>query len=82
MEGVNEHYLSWLEGYTLMTLVSNCAGMGEIVEIGSYEGKSPCWLATGDRISQREKITATDTFPGSGEHQEGTEHETGELNEE
>jgi predicted O-methyltransferase YrrM len=71
-----EGYLSWLEGYTLMTLASNGAGMGEILEIGSYMGKSTCWLATGAKISQREIITAIDHFIGSGEHQEGAEHET------
>ena len=57
-----EGFLFPLEGYTLMMLAANGAGEGEIVEIGSYKGKSTCWLATGSKGAGREKVTAVDHF--------------------
>ncbi|MDY7000284.1 MAG: class I SAM-dependent methyltransferase [Thermodesulfobacteriota bacterium] len=64
-------WLHVLEGYALMTLAELGPGVGEIVEIGSYMGKSTCWLAHGSKKVQREKIHAIDHFQGSPEHQEG-----------
>jgi Flp pilus assembly protein TadD len=60
--GKIEGFLFDLEGYTLMILAANGAGQGQIVEIGSYKGKSTCWLAYGSKGAGREKITAVDHF--------------------
>lgn len=61
-------FLGDLEGYTLMMLASKGPAEGEIVEIGSYMGRSTCWLATGAEQACREKVTAVDHFTGSTEH--------------
>jgi Flp pilus assembly protein TadD len=60
--GKIEGFLFALEGYTLMLLAANGAGEGQIVEIGSYKGKSTCWLASGSKEAGREKVTAVDHF--------------------
>ncbi len=57
-----EGFLFPLEGYTLMMLAAKGASAGEIVEIGSYKGRSTCWLATGSKGAGREKVTAVDHF--------------------
>jgi len=57
-----EGFLYPLEGYTLMMLAAKGAGEGQIVEIGSYKGKSTCWLASGSKGAGREKVTAVDHF--------------------
>jgi predicted O-methyltransferase YrrM len=56
------------EGYLLLLLAKYGPGDGEIVEIGSFMGKSTCWLAAGAASAGREKVTAIDTFQGSPEH--------------
>ena len=68
-------YLHEIEGYTLLLLAEQGGGIGRIVEIGSFMGKSTCWLATGSKRAGREKITAIDHFTGSPEHQPGQSHE-------
>lgn len=68
----------WLhpaEGYALMNLAAHGAGSGEIVEIGSFLGRSTCWLAYGSKTAGREKVTAVDHFKGSPEHQPGKRHQ-------
>jgi len=60
--GKIEGFLYALEGYTLMILAANGAGQGQIVEIGSYKGKSTSWLAAGSKGAGREKVTAVDHF--------------------
>ncbi|MCJ7832852.1 MAG: class I SAM-dependent methyltransferase, partial [Deltaproteobacteria bacterium] len=55
-------FLFPLEGYTLMILAAYGAGEGQIVEIGSYKGKSTCWLASGSKEAGRGKVTAVDHF--------------------
>ena len=64
-------FLDPMEGYTLALLAAHGPGQGEIVEIGSFMGKSTCWLATGSKMAGREKITAVDHFRGSQEHKKG-----------
>lgn len=68
-------FLIDLQGYLLMLLAEQGPGAGEIVEIGSFAGKSTCWLATGSKRAHREKVTAVDHFRGSEEHQPGTQFE-------
>ena len=72
-------YLSPGEGYALMLLAAHGYGSGEIVEIGSFLGRSTCWLAHGTKMTGREKVTAVDHFRGSPEHQEGKKHECAVL---
>lgn len=64
-------YLHEVQGYALMILAESGPGVGGIVEIGSFFGKSTCWLAAGTKKAQREKVTAVDHFKGSPEHQAG-----------
>ena len=66
--GIIDGFLGATEGYTLLLLAEKGYGEGEIVEIGSYMGRSTCWLATGSKRAGREKITAIDPFTGSEEH--------------
>ncbi len=70
LDGV-EGFLASIEGYVLLTMARMGPGLGEIVEIGSFMGKSTCWLATGTKQVLREKVTAIDHFRGSPEHQKG-----------
>jgi tetratricopeptide (TPR) repeat protein len=72
-EGI-KGFLAGLEGYTLMRLAERGPGTGEIVEIGSYMGKSTCWMATGTQRASREKVTAVDHFRGSSEHRDEGAH--------
>jgi predicted O-methyltransferase YrrM len=62
-----EGWLSGLEGYALMLLAANGPGSGEIVEIGSWMGRSTCWLAYGSKSRFREKVHAVDPFDGGAE---------------
>lgn len=64
-------FLLDFEGYTLKLLAEQGPAKGAIVEIGSYAGKSTCWLAAGSKAAGREKVYAVDTFTGSDEHQPG-----------
>lgn len=64
-------FLEPREGYLLYLLARHGWGLGEIVEIGSYKGRSTCWLALGSSLGGREKVTAIDTFAGSPEHLAG-----------
>lgn len=69
--GKIEGFLHDLEGYALMMLAEKAEGVGEIVEIGSFMGKSTSWLAAGTKRSGRAGVTAIDHFAGSDEHQAG-----------
>ena len=66
-----EGFLHDLEGYTLLQLAAGGSGMGAIVEIGSYLGRSTAFLAAGSKSAGREKVVAVDHFRGSPEHQAG-----------
>ena len=70
-----EGFLIDMQGYTLLRLAGEGPGMGAIVEIGSFMGRSTCYLATGTKNAQREKVYAIDHFTGSEEHQEGESRE-------
>ena len=75
-------YLHDMQGYALMLLAAHGPGDGEIVEIGSFMGKSTCWLAMGAKSVGREKVTAIDHFEGSPEHQAGARCEVETIVEE
>ena|SRR5437763_33087 len=64
-------FLHDLEGYTLLQLAATGGGVGAVVEIGSYLGRSTAFLATGSKAAGREKVVAVDHFLGSPEHQPG-----------
>jgi MMP 1-O-methyltransferase len=72
-------FLSWEEGYTLMTFAEQWPTAGDIVEIGSFKGKSTCYLAQGCAASGRGVVYAIDHFRGSPEHQKGGHEETPEI---
>src|SRR5438445_13813483 len=59
-----EGWLGPLEGYVLYRLARDGEGKGEIVEIGSWMGRSTAWLAAGSRAPGRERVHAIDTFDG------------------
>ena len=49
------------------------------MEIGSFKGRSTCWLAAGCRDSRRSKVVAIDHFCGSPEHQPNNSHADRDL---
>jgi predicted O-methyltransferase YrrM len=67
-------YLHDLEGHALMLLAGGGGGVGAIVEIGSFLGRSTVYLAAGSKSAGREKVVAVDHFRGSPEHQPGQTH--------
>ncbi|PTN34158.1 class I SAM-dependent methyltransferase [Desulfonatronum sp. SC1] len=76
--GLYEHvrgYLHPAEGYMLMLMAAFGEGEGEVVEIGSFHGKSTCYLAHGLRMRKSGVVHAVDHFQGSPEHQAGATHE-------
>ncbi len=48
------------EAELLYKLAYDCEGQGVIVEIGSFQGYSTIWLASGSRERKREKVYAVD----------------------
>lgn len=62
-------YLPDQQAYTLLQLAQYGPATGEIVEIGSFCGRSTTFLATGSKLAGREKVSAIDHFKGSVEHQ-------------
>jgi predicted O-methyltransferase YrrM len=68
-------YLNPREGFALTLLAMRGPGSGAIVEIGSFKGRSTCFLALGAKLARREKVTAIDHFLGSPEHQKGQKFE-------
>jgi hypothetical protein len=59
-----EGWLSPLVGYVLYRLARDGEGKGEIVEVGSWMGRSTAWLAAGSLAGGREHVHAVDTFDG------------------
>ena len=53
-------YLAPYEGYALKLLAGYDEIDGEIVEIGSFMGKSTCWLAAGAMNRKDVKINASE----------------------
>ena len=74
-----EGYLFEMQGFALMVLAEQGPAAGAIVEIGSFKGKSTCWLAKGSKKASREKVFAVDTFAGSPEHQQGEDWEDHDI---
>jgi MMP 1-O-methyltransferase len=73
-----EHIKGFLcpeEGYALMLLSALGPGPGEVVEIGSYLGKSTSYMAMGLKARKEGVVYAVDHFGGSPEHQKGQRHE-------
>ncbi len=60
-------WLSLTEGRWLYSAAKDGPGCGEIVEIGSWKGKSTIWLAYGSKSMGRERIHAIDHFKGDPE---------------
>lgn len=60
-------WLSIDEGILLYNFAKNNKG-GVIVEIGSWQGKSTCWLGFGTKAGDKQKIYAIDPHVGSIEH--------------
>jgi glycosyltransferase involved in cell wall biosynthesis len=67
-------FLHPIEGFTLYWLAAHWPVDGATVEIGSFKGRSTCWLAAGCQERGRGKVTAVDHFTGSPEHQPGGTH--------
>lgn len=60
-----EGWFSFSEGFLLYTLARKSKGKGEIVEIGSWKGKSTAFLAEGIKDGQKKtKVTAIDPHEG------------------
>ena len=63
-----EGWLSSKEAKLLYRLASQTTGRGEIVEIGSWKGKSTTCLSLGSRKAAGTNVTAIDPHTGSSEH--------------
>lgn len=74
-----EGFLLDIQAYTLMLLANEGPGLGVIVEIGSYMGRSTCCLALGSKSAHREQVYAIDHFIGSPEHQRGEASESAAI---
>lgn len=72
-------FLLDIQAYTLMILANEGPGLGVIVEIGSYKGRSTCCLALGSKSAHREQVYAVDHFTGSPEHQRGAASESAAI---
>ena len=70
-----EGYLYVEEGCALLALAAKGPGYGAVVEIGSYRGRSTCFLAYGVKMSNRGVVYAVDHFKGSPEHKVGALNE-------
>ncbi|MDK2849781.1 MAG: 1-O-methyltransferase [Candidatus Woesearchaeota archaeon] len=64
-------WLSDREGELLFNLAKNCKGRGVIVEIGSCNGRSTVWLASGSKSGNKVKIYAIDPHSTPSKHQKG-----------
>ncbi len=67
-------WLHELEGYALMSAAALDACSGSVVEVGSFKGRSTCWLAAGLQQRGSGTVFAVDHFTGSPEHQPGGTH--------
>lgn len=72
-------FLSFAEGLALLSLAATWPIGGDVVEIGSFKGKSTCYLAAGCALGNRGRVFAVDHFGGSPEHQAGGWEETAEI---
>jgi len=69
-----EGFLEPIEGFALYWLARNWRAPGRVVEIGSFKGRSTCWLAAACKERGDGKVTAIDHFRGSPEHGAGGSH--------
>lgn len=70
---LTENVDGWLrgdEGACLYEFASQCKGLGAIVEIGSWKGRSTIWLGRGSISAKKTKVYAVDPHTGSTEHRE------------
>ena len=75
-----EGWLSEPEGFLLYVYGRNCDPNYEIVEIGSFKGKSTCWLGAAVRDTNRaRKVIAIDWHKGSKEFTAGTRYSSGGM---
>jgi predicted O-methyltransferase YrrM len=72
-------FLTLEEGYTLFKLAETWPVEGDTIEIGSFKGRSTCFLGSGCRRGGKGKVIAVDHFKGSPEHQKGGHEETREI---
>jgi len=75
LAGTINGWLSPGEGELLYNLARKCQGLGAVVEIGSWMGKSTVWLASGCKAGQQLPLFAVDPHAGALEH-----HMTGVIN--
>lgn len=68
--GAAEGWLSDDQGAFLFLSAKGGPGKGEIVEIGSWKGRSTIWLARGSKSAGREKVYAIDPHIGSYENKD------------
>ncbi len=64
-----EGFFSHDEGELLYYLAAGCPKNGTIVEIGSWKGRSTCWMGRASERYSEAKIYASDPHVGSPEHQ-------------
>jgi predicted O-methyltransferase YrrM len=64
-----EGFLHPIEGFALYWLARHWPGTASVVEIGSFKGKSACYLARGMKAGAGGRLAAVDHFHGSPEHQ-------------
>jgi predicted O-methyltransferase YrrM len=69
-----EGFLHEIEGFMLYCLAGAWPVEGRVVEVGSFKGRSTCWLASGCQEAGRGRVAAVDHFRGSPEHQPGGSH--------
>ncbi len=62
-----EGWLSHREGRLLYALAKKCPAETSIVEIGSFEGKSAIWLASGSKRGNQIKVYSIDPHRGGTE---------------
>lgn len=68
-------WLTDVEGFLLYMYARNCT-LGEVVEIGSFKGKSTCWLASALKESDKSfKVHAVDWHKGSPEFAIGQQYQ-------
>lgn len=72
-------FLAPEEGQALYRAAKLWPGLGPVVEVGSFKGRSTCWLAQGVKDRGQGIVLAVDHFQGSAEHQNLDEVKSGQL---
>lgn len=72
-----EGFFNSIEGISFYYLIQDKSVDGEVVEIGSFKGKSTFWLASSLRDGGfNQAVNCVDSFTGSEEHKEGQKFES------